>query len=152
MGMPKDFLRGLAPRRKALVLPFVMDRFSPGSSSYEDLVGTHRGVVDVFALVNPFGIMSEKEIIAHPEILRVSAQTPDRKGRKESAVRLRAWLNTHGERYGTIGLIATGPHMPVWSRAVQGSSAASRVRLIPVHKGTGLRGSVLKRNISRVLQ
>ena len=150
--MPKDFLLGLAPRRKALVLPFVMDRFSPGSSSYEELVASHRGAVDVFALVNPFGIMSEKEIIGNPEILRVTAQTPDRLARRESAVRLRAWLNTHGERYGTIGLVATGPHMAVWSRALQGSPAASRVRIIPVHKGTGLRGSVLKKNISRVLQ
>ena len=150
--MRRDFLLGLAPRRRALILPFVLEQFSPGAQAYEELVGVHRGAVDIFSLVSPFGIMAENQIIANPEILRVAAMTPERKARRESVVRLRAWLDTEGDRYGTIGLVAAGPLMPVWSRAMQGSPIAARVRLIPVHKGTGLKGSVLKRNIERAMQ
>ena len=56
--MQRAIIEGLAPSRRALILPLNYDTFYPGLPLYEDLVSALRKLpkVDVFGFTFPFGL------------------------------------------------------------------------------------------------
>lgn len=150
----RAIIEGLAPSRKALVLPLNFDTFYPGLPMYEALVGDLRALpkVDVFGFAFPFGVVPERVLVEAPEVLAVARTSPERAGYREMAVRTRAWLDDGARIYDPIVLLNHGPSMPVWTRAVSGSPLASRVSIVNVHRRTGLGGTLVRNRLDKVLR
>ena len=152
--MQRAIIEGLAPSRRALILPLNYDTFYPGLPLYEDLVGALRELpkVDVFGFTFPFGVIPESVLVQSPEVLAVSRNTADRPGYREMAVRTRAWLDNSARGYDPIVLLNYGPLMPVWTRAVGGSPLAGRIAIVNVHRRTGLGGTLVRNRLNKVLR
>jgi len=130
----------------------------PGRSPYEDLVAPLRGDrLDVYGLTLPFGVVPESTLLCAPEVLAVGGSVNDKQTYQIASVRTRAWLERDGLRYGVIAVLAYGPMMGIWTRAVRGRGkrievprAADRVQLLPVHRRFGFRGTMLRRRLAKV--
>jgi hypothetical protein len=146
-------IEGLAPKRRALILPVDYQVFYPGLPVYEDLVAPvrSRNRLDVFGLVFPFGVVPEAALVEAPELLAVSRHTPERPGTREMTLRTRAWLDNVGRGYDPIVLLNHGRMMPVWTRAASGCDVANRIGLVGVHHRTGLRGTLVRNRLDKAL-
>lgn len=152
-GARLSLVGAIAPKRRALMVPLTADGMVPGAPPYEALVRPLRSeMLAVFGLTMPFGVLSERAIMLHPEIIRVGRGAPERLSEREARARIRAWMDTEGPTFERIVLLSYGPMMPVWSRAVQGSAAAPKVKLVQVHRRGGLGDTVLARKLKRAVQ
>jgi len=134
-------------------MPYAAGRhMAPGEVVWESLVAPARGSVDVFGLVLPWGILPEKSLTQHQELLVHSRPPRETVAARDAAARVRAWLHTEGKKYDKIALVAYGRLLPVWSRAVERSPAAERVQLIAVNsRGRGLYGATVRRQVKDVV-
>lgn len=156
--MPSKILVSLFGRQ-ALIVP-VFDGFTPSSEKYEALVAPIRSPdLDVFGFIYPFGVVGEQLIQASPEIYGIS-QHSERAARREMLVRTRAWLDLAGPQYRKIVMIPYGEVAPVWTEAVQGPrkgshtlvGVADRIVTVPVHRTTGLGGTIFGKRLRRALK
>jgi hypothetical protein len=130
-----SILTGLAPQRIGVFLPVQSRSLWPGTEVYEWLVEDLRrnDRVDLFGIVYPFGIVSERHLIDCPETFTSSLSCGKRLD-QEAALRTRAWLDLYGPGYERFVLPKCGDMMGVWSRVVDGHPIARRVRLVPVRR------------------
>lgn len=144
----------LAPHRQALILP-ICDAFYPGKPEYEGLVRDirHHGV-EVYGLVEPFGVMPEGMLAANAEVFGLSS-VKDAEAARELLVRTRAWLDLVGPRYGRIVFVTNAAMGPLWSQALRGPrrgkhvpvAVAGRITLIPAHRNRGMKGTIFRKRL-----
>lgn len=130
--MATPLVSALVTPRRALVLP-VDDSFAPWTPLYAQIVDRLRKHVprlDVFGYAVPLGIVSHRRLIDFPELIRGELPTTEREAARETAVRVRAWMDSRGPSYHRIVLLSHGPTMPVWSRAVRKCDTNRRVRVV----------------------
>ena len=146
----KSLLNQLVPAsRVAFVAPVETSDIWPGERLYECVVGPLRAPgVDLFLLAAPHGIIPESSASRHPE-LRTYVTAPElRIVGKDAAAGVRAWLESNGRCYKRIVVLDVGgSNMPIWNRAVAGSSAARKVRLVKVYRGVNLTSDYVRRTL-----
>jgi hypothetical protein len=133
-----------------VVVPVIGGDFEPGSPSYEWLLRDMRSEADLFLLALPFGVISEQSFYRYPELLDEHEES-QRMAYQEGLVNTRAWLEDASLGYARIAVVKRGPLMELWSKAVVGSPAAKRVRVVPVNSRLGWRDTLLRKRISRAL-
>lgn len=138
----------------------VSESFFPGSADYEQLVSPVRGDdLDVYGLIEPFGVVSEQAILGSPELHHVS-QLNERASYREALVRTRAWLDMVAPKYTRIVVVPFGESAQIWTTALQGPRrgkrktvvVAERIVTVPVHRSTGLRGRILSNRLKNALR
>ena len=138
----------MSPPRSALIVPVEGESLSPGSERWESFFkGLRATSLDVYGLYPIVGIMHERDALRSPHFVAAHGTMKDRSAIEEGALRLRTWLYTDGSSYDQIVFLAGGALTPIWSRAVAGTPAAHRVKIVPVRNLASARGSA-----SRVVQ
>ena len=142
------------PRPRALILPYGACQFmTPGEQIWESLAGPARGRVEIFGLTPGWGLLAESALVSSSSLLHRTRPLCKRRAARDTAARVRAWLATYGRVYETVGLVAYGPLMTAWSRALRGSPDAKRVRVIRVNgKWRGLAGSDVRRQVCSLVR
>lgn len=131
----------MSPPTSAIVVPVEGESLSPGSPRWEAFFGGIRAPgIDVFGLYPIVGIMHERDARRSPHYVAAHGSMGERHAIEEGALRLRAWFYAQAPSYDQVVFLAGGPLTPIWSRAVAGTPAAHRVRVIPVRNGNATRG------------
>ena len=132
----------MSPPTSAIVVPVDGGSLSPGSPRWEAFFGAIRAPgIDVFGLYPSVGIMHERDARRSPRYVAAHGSMGERHAIEEAALRLRTWLHAHSPAYDQVVFLAGGPLTPIWSRAVAGTPAARRVKVIPVRNGSAMRGA-----------
>jgi|ETNvirnome_2_300_1030623.scaffolds.fasta_scaffold04835_5 hypothetical protein len=146
----RSLLGQLAPAsRVAFVTPVDTTDTWPGEKLYERSIGTIRGRnVDMFLLMAPHGMIPESSAARHPEIRSYVTEPELRVVGKDTAAGVRAWLDSNGMNYKRIVVLDLGGlGMTIWNRAVAGSPASRKVRLVKVYRGVNLTSDYVRRTL-----
>lgn len=148
-----SILATLAPRKVAVLLPAVPEVFWPRTPLYESLAEDLRGPrVDLFAVVLPFGIVPESSLLRSPELFSSFYGQNERAALREAVLRMRVWLNEEGPVYQRVILVAWGPAMHAWSRAVVGTKNGVKIQIVTVPRKQGLRSTMIQTRLTNAVQ
>lgn len=134
--------------KRALILQYcATPDMRPGEPVWESLVGPARGIVDIYALTAPWGVVKES-VLSDQAFLVGAGEVSDRAALRDAGVRSRAWLSMVGDKYDKIGVVGHGDLMPAWDRAVRFHPVAGRVRVLTASaRVRGLYGASIRRQI-----
>ena len=146
-----DVLGVLVRKPRAFIVPVESPAFYPGDPLYERLVAPFRcASVDVWTLDAPLGIVSENNVVRHPEFRRLMLPMTERQAEAEAEVRIRAWLSQYGLAYDKIILLGFGEFMPAFSKPMYGISLP--IKVVPVRRrGGGLMSTILRDQLDRAM-